>query len=134
MTCQSFRARKFPNINLPVGLSLISCRHALRKSGVYTSLDFAPPRRFKNDDSMSDAASIRSGRSGRSGMSAVSSQHMYAMRTGAYRVSRIPKELAGSKDDIIASLRPTWDLRGPEQAARNTGRESPAAFSTLKFT
>lgn len=95
---------------------------------MYTSLDFAPPKRFKNDDGMSDAGSVRSG------VSAVSSQQLYALRTGAYRVSRIPKELAGSKDDIIASLRPTWDLRGPEQAARNTGRDSPAAFSTLKFT
>ena len=131
MTCQSFQARKFSNINLPVGLSLISCRHALRKSGLYTSLDFAPPRRFKNDDGMSDTGSVRSGRSG---VSAISSQQLHAVRTGAYRVSRIPKELAGSKDDIIASLRPTWDLRGPEQAARNTGRDSPAAFSTLKFS
>jgi len=131
MTCQSFRARKYSNINLAVGLPLISYRHALRKSGVYTSLDFAPPRRFKNDDGMSETGSVRSGRSG---VSAVSSQHLYAMRTGAYRVSRIPKELAGSKDDIISSLRPTWDLRGPEQAARNTGRDSPAAFSTLRFT
>ena len=128
MTCQSFQARKFSDINPPVGLSLISCRHALRKSGVYTSLDFAPPRRFKNDDSMSDAGSVRSG------VSSVSSQQLYAMRTGAYRISRIPKALAGSKEDIIASLRPTWDLRGPEQAARNTGRDSPSAFSTLKFT
>jgi len=128
MTWQPFRARKFPHLNLPVESSLTSCRHALRKSGVYTSLDFAPPKRFKSDDGMSDAGSVRSG------VSAVSSQQLYAMRTGAYRVSRIPKELAGSKDDIIASLRPTWDLRGPEQAARNTGRDSPAAFSTLRFS
>jgi hypothetical protein len=110
---------------------LISSRHALRKSGVYTTLDFAPPRRFKNDDGMSDAASMRSGRSG---MSAVSNQRLYAMRTGAYRISRLPPELAGSKDDIMSALKPTWDLRGAEQAARSTGRETPTDFRTLRFT
>ncbi len=36
----------------------------LRKSSTFTGLDFAPPRRFKEGDTMSDAGSIRSNRSG----------------------------------------------------------------------
>jgi len=80
---------------------------------------------------MSDAGSIRSGRSG---VSVVSNRQLHAMRNGAYRVSRMPNELIGSKDDILSSLKPTWDLRGPEQAARSTGRETPTDFKTLRFT
>ena len=82
-------------------------RHALRKSGTFTSLDFAPPPRFRNADSGSDAGSIRSGKSGMSGHQA------HALRAGAYRVSRLPKEVAGTKGDIMKALKPTWDLRGP---------------------
>jgi hypothetical protein len=80
----------------------------LRKSGAFTSLDFAPPSRFHNVDSGSDAASIRSGRSGRSGISAA---QVANMRAGAYRMSRIPKGLAGTKQDILSGLKPSWDLR-----------------------
>jgi hypothetical protein len=131
MTLLSSQARKLP-FPSPKKFANIIPSHALRKSGVYTSLDFAPPRRIRTDgDNMSDAGSIRSGRSG---MSAVSQQQVYAMRTGAYRVSRLPPELAGSKDDIMSALRPTWDLRGSEQAARGTGRDTPTDFKTLRFT
>jgi hypothetical protein len=76
--------------------------HMLRKSGAFTSLDFAPPSRFRGVDNGSDAASIRSGRSG------VSAQQIANMRAGAYRMSRLPKGLAGTKNDILSELKPTW--------------------------
>jgi hypothetical protein len=86
----------------------------LRKSGVYTSLDFAPPRRFKDTDTGSDAGSMRSGRSGRSGVSTAMSHHqLHSLRAGAFRVSRLPKDLAGTKEDIMTSLRPRMDLTRP---------------------
>ena len=78
--------------------------HAMRKSGIYTSLDFAPPARFKNDTG-SDTGSIRSNHSG------ISAVHTHNIRTGAYRVSRLPPEMVGTKDDLYESLRPTMDLR-----------------------
>lgn len=33
------------------------------------------------------------------------------IRAGAYRLSRIPRDVAGTKDDLAAALRPTWDMR-----------------------
>lgn len=81
--------------------------HLLRKSGTFTALDFAPPRRFKEQgESMSEAGSIRSSRSN------LSQMHLANIRNGAYRVSRIPKDVAGTKDDMYAALRPKWDMRG----------------------
>jgi hypothetical protein len=77
----------------------------LRKSGTFTGLDFAPPRRFKDSDTMSDAGSIRSNRSG------VSAMQLGAIRNGAYRVSRLPQDMVGTKDDLSASLRPQWGMR-----------------------
>ena len=82
-------------------------RHQLRKSGLFTALDFAPPPRFKNSDAGSDAGSIRSGRSTGSAVSAAQVQNI---RAGAYRLSRIPKEVVGTKNEITESLRPQWDL------------------------
>jgi hypothetical protein len=82
-------------------------RHALRKSSTFTALDFAPPSRFRNADSGSDAGSIRSNRSG------MSTVQLNSIRAGAYRVSRIPKEVVGTKDDILTSLRPRLDLVAP---------------------
>ncbi|KAL2816155.1 hypothetical protein BJX63DRAFT_149399 [Aspergillus granulosus] len=79
--------------------------HQLRKSGAFDNLDFAPPPRFKNQDTASDAGSIRSTRSG------VSAAHLHNIRTGAYRVSRLPPETVGTKDDLMSNLRPTWDMR-----------------------
>lgn len=79
--------------------------HLLRKSGTFTALDFAPPPRFRDPGSSgSDAGSIRSNRSG------MSAAGRMAVRTGAYRVSRIPKEIVGTRDDIMGSLRPTMDM------------------------
>lgn len=81
--------------------------HLLRKSGTFTSLDFAPPPRFRNQEgSGSDAGSIRSNRSG------ISAMQSHAIRAGAYRVSRLPQQMVGTKDDLATALRPTWELRG----------------------
>lgn len=89
---------------------ICSLSHQLRKSELFTALDFAAPPRFKNNDAGSDAGSIRSGRSGRSVASATSAAQVHNIRTGAYRLSRIPKELAGTKHELNDSLRPKWDL------------------------
>ncbi|OBT69795.1 hypothetical protein VE03_00696 [Pseudogymnoascus sp. 23342-1-I1] len=90
-------------------LAVIPSPHSLRKSGTFTSLDFAPPRRvFRDQDTMSDAGSIRSNRSG------VSAMHLNAIRNGAHRVSRLPGDSVSTKDDMIAALKPTWGLRNGE--------------------
>ncbi|KAE8376492.1 hypothetical protein BDV26DRAFT_265422 [Aspergillus bertholletiae] len=85
-------------------LAVIPSAHALRKSGTYDNLDFAPPPRFKNLETASDSGSIRSNRTG------ISTTHLQNIRTGAYRVSRLPPETVGTKDDLVTSLRPTWDM------------------------
>lgn len=86
--------------------------HSLRKSGTFTNLDFAPPRRFKEKiDTMSETGSVRSNGSN------LSRVHLANIRNGAYRVSRIPKEVAGTKDDMYAALRPKWDMRGDGSVA-----------------
>ncbi|KAL4929607.1 uncharacterized protein BDV17DRAFT_59232 [Aspergillus undulatus] len=79
--------------------------HALRKSGAFGNLDFAPPPRFKTQDTMSETGSIRSTRTG------VSAAHLNNIRNGAYRVSRLPPETVGTKGDLMSNLRPTWDMR-----------------------
>ena len=43
----------------------------------------------------------------------MSAVQLNSIRAGAYRVSRIPKEVVGTKDDILASLRPKLDLVAP---------------------
>lgn len=53
---------------------------------------------------MSEAGSIRSARSG------ISRMHEDSIRKGAYRVSRIPKEVAGTRDEIYDSLKPRMDM------------------------
>ncbi|KAJ4294619.1 hypothetical protein N0V90_008310 [Kalmusia sp. IMI 367209] len=83
-------------------------RHMLRKSGTFTALDFAPPPRFRDPGSnASDAGSIRSNRSG------MSAAGRMAVRNGAYRVSRIPKDMVGTQDDMTATLRPTLNMVAP---------------------
>ncbi|PYH83513.1 hypothetical protein BO82DRAFT_279490 [Aspergillus uvarum CBS 121591] len=86
-------------------LSPLPSAHALRKSGAYDALDFAPPPRFKNTDAGSDAGSIRSNHTG------ISSTHLHNIRNGAYRVSRLPPGTVGTKDDLISNLRPKWDMQ-----------------------
>jgi hypothetical protein len=85
-------------------LSPMPSPHLLRRSGTFTALDFAPIPRFHGVDTGSDAGSIRSGGSGMS-----AAQH-YALRAGAHRLSRLPKELAGTRDDLMTSLKPKWDI------------------------
>ncbi|KAK2753953.1 hypothetical protein FQN54_007312 [Arachnomyces sp. PD_36] len=86
-------------------LAAMPSPHALRKSGTFTALDFAPPPRFRdNADPGSDTGSIRSNRTG------ISAAHAHNLRTGAYRVSRLPAEAVGTRDQITANLRPKWDL------------------------
>ncbi|KAK2782461.1 hypothetical protein FQN52_000894 [Onygenales sp. PD_12] len=87
-------------------LSVMPSPHALRKSGTFTALDFAPPPRFRNENAASDAGSIRSNRSG------VSSNHAYNIRNGAYRVSRLPQDTVGTRENLASSLRPKWDMSG----------------------
>jgi hypothetical protein len=53
---------------------------------------------------MSETGSIRSAQSG------ISRMHEHSIRTGAYRVSRIPKEMAGTRDEIEVALKPKWDM------------------------
>lgn len=88
-------------------LAVLPSPHDLRKSTTFTALDFAPPSRIRDPSAMgggSDAGSIRSARSGISAM-----QHQ-AVREGAYRVSRIPKEMVTSRDDLASQLRPKMDM------------------------
>nr|POF16538.1 hypothetical protein CFP56_24056 [Quercus suber] len=84
-------------------LQVMPSPHHLRKSGTFTGLDFAPPR-LRAPDSASDAGSIRSARSG------ISAMQMDAVRAGAYRVSRIPKDVVMTKDSMASQLRPKMDL------------------------
>ena len=88
--------------------------HLLRKSGTFTSLDFAPPPRFRNADggNGSDSGSIRSNHSG------ISAVGRGAIRAGAYRISRLPQDMVGTRDDLAAALKPSWELRGANQGAR----------------
>ncbi|CAG8193754.1 unnamed protein product [Penicillium nalgiovense] len=85
-------------------LAVMPSPYALRKSGTFTNLDFVPPPRFKNEGAGSDAGSIRSART------VVSSHHQNNIRMGNYRVSRLPAEAVGTRDDMMATLRPKWDM------------------------
>ncbi|KAH7389301.1 hypothetical protein DE146DRAFT_159360 [Phaeosphaeria sp. MPI-PUGE-AT-0046c] len=86
-------------------LAVMPSPHMLRKSGLFTALDFAPPPKFRDPGSnASDAGSIRSNRSG---MSAVGRN---AVAKGANRVSKIPKEMVFTRDDMLNQLRPKLDM------------------------
>lgn len=87
-------------------LAVMPSPHLLRKSGTFTALDFAPPPKFREPGSAraSDAGSIRSNRSG------MSNNAQYAIRSGANRVSRIPKDVVTTKDNIMDQLRPQMSL------------------------
>ena len=79
--------------------------HALRKSGTFTALDFAAVPRFNTGSGASDAGSIRSNRT------AMSPVQLHNIRAGAYRVSRIPREISGTKEELSETLRPQWGMR-----------------------
>lgn len=86
-------------------LAALPSPHDLRKSGTFTALDFAPPSKLRDPaGSPSDTGSIRSNRSG------ISAVQNSAIRGGAYRVSKIPKEMVTTKDDIANQLRPKLDM------------------------
>jgi hypothetical protein len=86
-------------------LPVMPSPHMLRKSGLFTALDFAPPPKFRDPGSnASDAGSIRSNRSG------MSAAGRYAVAHGANRVSKIPKEMVFTKDDMLSQLRPKLDM------------------------
>ncbi len=89
-------------------LAVMPSPHLLRKSGTFTALDFAPPPKFRNEGPSSRpgsaAGSIRSNRSG------MSNNAQFAIRSGANRVSRIPKEVVTTRDDILDQLRPQMSL------------------------
>ncbi|KAM0335239.1 hypothetical protein ACHAQA_000283 [Verticillium albo-atrum] len=79
--------------------------HLLRKSSTFTGLDFAPPRKFQNEDTMSDAGSIRSNRSG------ISAVQAHAVRSGAGRVSRLPGDTVFTQAKLETTLKPSWTMR-----------------------
>lgn len=86
-------------------LAVLPSPHLLRKSGLFTGLDFAPPPKFRDPGSnASDAGSIRSNRSG------MSAAGRYAVANGANRVSKIPKEMVFTRDDMMSQLRPKLDM------------------------
>ncbi|TKA42447.1 hypothetical protein B0A54_06897 [Friedmanniomyces endolithicus] len=90
-------------------LSVMPSPHLLRNSSTFTGLDFAPPNRLgaHNESGGSDAGSVRSARSG------ISARQLDAVRAGAYRVSRIPKEMVTSREDLTAQLRPKLSMVTP---------------------
>ncbi|EWC45742.1 hypothetical protein DRE_05079 [Drechslerella stenobrocha 248] len=84
-------------------LSVLPTPHQLRKSGAFTGLDFAPPKKFKNEgDNFSDAGSIRSNKTGLSAA--------YNIRSGAYRVSRLPQDVVPTTESMTNSLKPSWNM------------------------
>ncbi|KAI1497393.1 hypothetical protein F5X99DRAFT_24261 [Biscogniauxia marginata] len=101
-------------LNTPIHSPLVSAfeetaalpsPHLLRKSGTFTALDFAPPRRFKDQEQMSDSGSIRSNRSG------ISTAQLSAIRGGAGRVSRLPGDTVFTQQAMSNTLKPSWNLR-----------------------
>jgi hypothetical protein len=89
-------------------LAVLPSPHDLRRSGTFTALDFAPPSRMRDPAGGSRPGSAAGSlRSTRSGISAV---QQHAMQKGAYRVSRIPKEMVGSREDLGTMLRPRMDM------------------------
>ncbi|KAF4450730.1 hypothetical protein F53441_6173 [Fusarium austroafricanum] len=86
-------------------LTVLPSPHSLRKSSTFTGLDFAPPKRFKDSDTMSDAGSIRSNRSG------MSQAQLGAIRSGAGRVSRLPGDQVFTQQALQDTLKPSWGIR-----------------------
>ncbi|KAG6034448.1 hypothetical protein E4U41_006532 [Claviceps citrina] len=83
-------------------LAALPSPHVLRKSSTFTNLDFAPPKKFKDADTMSDAGSIRSNKSG------ISPAQADALRRGAGRVSRLPGDTVFTSAASGDSLKPQW--------------------------
>ncbi|KAI1820971.1 hypothetical protein F4861DRAFT_30819 [Xylaria intraflava] len=101
-------------VNVPVHSPLVSAfddtpalpsPHLLRKSSTFTGLDFAPPRRFKDPEVMSETGSVHSMHSGISGMG------LSAIRSGAGRISRLPSDTVFTQSALNDTLKPSWDMR-----------------------
>lgn len=101
-------------VNTPVHSPLVSAfedtpalpsPHLLRKSSTFTGLDFAPPRRFKDPEAMSETGSVRSMHSGISGVG------LNAVRAGAGRVSRLPGDTVFTQAAMNTTLKPNWGMR-----------------------
>ncbi|POR39642.1 Uncharacterized protein TPAR_00168 [Tolypocladium paradoxum] len=86
-------------------LAALPSPHLLRKSSTFTNLDFAPPKKFKDADTMSDAGSIKSNRSG------ISAVQLGAIRSGAGRVSRLPGDTVFTSAALSDQLKPQWGMR-----------------------
>ncbi|KAG5952992.1 hypothetical protein E4U53_007277 [Claviceps sorghi] len=86
-------------------LSVLPSPHVLRKSSTFTNLDFAPPKKFKDAETTSDAGSIRSN------MSGISQAQHDAIRRGAGRVSRLPGDTVFTPAASGDTLKPSWDMR-----------------------
>ncbi|KAG5913583.1 hypothetical protein E4U42_000998 [Claviceps africana] len=86
-------------------LSALPSPHVLRKSSTFTNLDFAPPKKFKDAETSSDAGSIRSNKSG------ISQAQHDAIRRGAGRVSRLPGDTVFTPAATGDTLKPSWDMR-----------------------
>ncbi|KAL7933365.1 hypothetical protein V8C35DRAFT_304136 [Trichoderma chlorosporum] len=86
-------------------LAALPSPHLLRKSGTFTALDFAPPKKFKDPENASDAGSIRSNKSG------MSQAQIQAIRSGAGRVSRLPGDTVFTTAAMDDQLKPSWTLR-----------------------
>ncbi|CAG9938811.1 unnamed protein product [Clonostachys rosea f. rosea IK726] len=94
-----------PLVNSYDELNALPSPHLLRKSSTFTGLDFLPPKKFKDGDSMSDAGSIRSNRSG------LSAQAAHAIRSGAGRISRLPGDQVFTQQALASELKPQWGMR-----------------------
>ncbi|KAL7792678.1 hypothetical protein V8C43DRAFT_282147 [Trichoderma afarasin] len=86
-------------------LAALPSPHLLRKSGTFTALDFAPPKKFRDPENASDAGSIRSNKSG------MSQAHLQAIRSGAGRVSRLPGDTVFTAAAMDDQLKPSWSVR-----------------------
>ncbi|KAL1883102.1 hypothetical protein VTK73DRAFT_10028 [Phialemonium thermophilum] len=94
-----------PLVNAFEELPTLPSPHLLRKSSTFTGLDFAPPRKFTENDSRSETGSIRSNRSG------ISAMQLSAIRSGAGRVSRLPDDTIFSSAQMQQKLKPSWNMR-----------------------
>ncbi|KAF4512979.1 hypothetical protein G6O67_000302 [Ophiocordyceps sinensis] len=86
-------------------LAVLPSPHSLRKSSTFTNLDFAPPKKFQDSDTTSDAGSIKSNRSG------ISAVQLGAIRSGAGRVSRLPGDTVFTTAAMNDQLKPNWTMR-----------------------
>lgn len=97
-------------------------RHALRKSGVYTALDFAPSPRFHNDPSrpgsplvppnasFNETGSVRSQSASGSRSRGMSPMGIASARNGSNGVETLPKSTVGTMQDLNQELKPKWDI------------------------